>query len=119
MDFDKYLNQPFPNQRELNYFLSKSEKLIIFEVGACEGEDTIKYARFFKYSEIHAFEPHPINFLKLSNNIDYYGVSAKLNQLALSNMRGKAKFYLSSAEEKKNTSENWDYGNKSSPLHKT
>ena len=67
---------------------------VIVEAGAFDGADSVKMAELWPRGSVHAFEPDPLNFIKLkrktsfNNNIYCY-------PLALSNKNGTALFYQS------------------------
>jgi FkbM family methyltransferase len=113
-----YIASKLEIENELLHFFNKNDKLIIFDIGACEAEDSIRYAEFFPSSTIYAFEPRRDNFDKASELIAKYNKSnILLENIALSDKNGTADFFLSDGEppELKND-ENWNYGNKSSSL---
>jgi len=117
MNLEKYINDPLPIEKELNYYLSE-RKLVIFDVGCCEGEDTIRYSRFFPESSIYSFEPHPENFKKTISNLEKYNIeNSKVFNVALSNVDSKIDFYLSEGHPSNLPITNeWNYGNKSSSI---
>ncbi|HKM03746.1 MAG TPA: FkbM family methyltransferase [Lachnospiraceae bacterium] len=87
-------------------------------MGACEGEDSIRYGLLFKNSIIYSFEPLPDNFNKcVANFARFTNDNIKPFQFALSCRNGNAKFYLSSGNPNGKNSFDWDYGNKSSSLY--
>jgi FkbM family methyltransferase len=103
---------------ELQMLFEKGAALSIFDIGACEGEDAVRYSRLFPNATIYVFEPRPDNLTKIKSNFkDYNITSARVFDVALSSSKGTATFYLSSGKPN-NTSESdeWDYGNKSSSL---
>ncbi|MCW3110665.1 MAG: hypothetical protein JWQ09_5171 [Segetibacter sp.] len=119
MSFDRsqYMNEPTPNEEELKILFSQNDPLVFFEIGACEGEDSIKYARLFPASKIFAFEALPDNVQLIRNNFIRYGViNASCYNKALSNKNGQAEFYVSSGRPEGVIESDWDYGNKSSSL---
>lgn len=78
--------------------LLKNEKNpVVLEIGARAGEDTVELAKI-PNSEVHAFEPLPVNYQKLWNNtknlhnVDVY-------DLAISDSHGFADFYVSDDPE--------------------
>lgn len=95
---------------------NKNENLIIFDIGACEGESSIFYSEHFPNAKLYTFEPVPSNFELIKKNTATYP-SINAFQLALSNENGTATFHVSSGTpdnvDKEDTS---DYGNKSSSL---
>jgi FkbM family methyltransferase len=117
MNLEKYLNDPLPIEKELKYYLQK-ENIVIFDVGCCEGEDTIRYSNLFPESIIYSFEPHPDNFRKTIFNLEKYTVkNSKVFNFALSNLNSSIDFYLSEGhpQDLPSTGE-WNYGNKSSSI---
>lgn len=115
--FDNYIKQPFEFESELNLLFNSDEELVIFDVGACEGEDSIKFSRRFPNSKIYTFEPLPKNCKIIQDNFFKYHIkNAKLTPCALSNKVGKALFHVSSGRPLNTNDKDWDYGNKSSSL---
>jgi FkbM family methyltransferase len=115
---ETYIKSPIPIKNDLLKFFDKNDQLIIFDIGACESEDAIRYAMLFPNSRIFAFEPREDNVEKSKKLIKSYDKkNIILEDLALSNTDGVADFFLSEGEppELKNN-ETWDYGNKSSSL---
>lgn len=103
---------------DLELLFSAFDNLVIFDIGACEGEDSIRYSRMFPNAKVHLFEPRPDNLKKISQNIIDYGCqSIVVSSLALSNTAGEATFYLSSGNPNDiDENKEWDFGNKSSSL---
>jgi len=116
-DRENYLNQSIVLENELKIILDENTPLTLFEIGACEGEDCIKYARLFKNAQIYAFEPLPKNFEIFKSNITKHGIKniAAFN-VALSSTVGTAEFYVSNGKPEDAPECDWDYGNKSSSL---
>ena len=115
---ENYINSPVEIEFELLHFFNSKEPLIIFDIGACEAEDSIRYSDLFPESVVYAFEPRIDNCQKAKELIVQYNKSnIVLENIALSNKNGTADFYLSEGEplELKNN-EFWNYGNKSSSL---
>ena len=116
-DLESYLSRPSPIAPFLRFLLKRTAAPVILDIGACEGEDSIRYARLFPGARILAFEPLPENQKILMANLSKYGVSAELVPVALSNRRGSATFHVSSGRPPELFSgECWNYGNKSSSL---
>lgn len=115
---EKYINQDNEKARRIKELFKQDEELVIFDIGSCEGEDSIRYSRAFPKSKIYAFEPLTNNYRKILNNLKKYSVNnVKTYNFALSDKTGDSEFYVSSGHpENKDNSENWDYGNKSSSL---
>lgn len=118
MNLSQYLEMPIGIESELNTFFQKDDDLIIFDIGSCEGEDSIRYSKMFKNSKIYAFEPLKKNYNKALDNLKNYDIkNVTLTQEALSNFIGSSKFYVSSGHPNYlNNTYDWDYGNKSSSL---
>ena len=116
-DRSYYIEQSVPIEPELKSLFSLKAPLIIFDIGACEGEETIKYARIFPNSSIYAFEPLPANQELIRDNFAKYGVkNAVAIQKALSFSTGITTFYVSSGKPENAIPADWDFGNKSSSL---
>ena len=91
----------------------------IFEIGACEGEDTVKYARAFPGVRLFLFEPLPANADRIERLLAQdSSIKASLFRVALSDQTGTATFHVSSAAkgtESEPSAGKWA-GNKSSSL---
>ncbi len=115
---EKYINSPIEIESELLFLLDKNMVKTVFDIGACEAEDSIRYARLFPASTVYAFEPRVdnLNIAKVSI-AEHQCSNIVLENIALSNANGTAEFFLSEGEpgDLKN-SEEWDFGNKSSSL---
>ncbi|MBC7888541.1 MAG: FkbM family methyltransferase [Ferruginibacter sp.] len=119
MNFDRtdYINQPVAIEQELKLLFNQNDSLVIFEIGACEGEESIKYARLFRNSKIYSFEPLPDNINLIHDNFLQYGIkNASYYNKALSSKNGTAEFFVSSGRPENAIESDWDYGNKSSSL---
>jgi FkbM family methyltransferase len=92
----------------------------IFDIGACEGESSVRYSRIFPNSKIFTFEPIPANFKLIKENIAYFQIENQITaiQICLSDKDGMAEFHVSSGtpEEFKEKNVDWEFGNKSSSL---
>ena len=85
VDFESYLRRPMEFSKEIARYFDDRASLVIFEVGACEGEDTIRLKRRFPNASIYAFEPLPENATKVQQNLEKYRVpDVEVFQLALS-----------------------------------
>ena len=51
---DRYLATPSVPEIELARLFSRTSRLTIFDIGSCEGEDSIRYARRFPRARIFA-----------------------------------------------------------------
>ena len=115
--FDKYLNQKFEFDKEIDLLFKKNDELIILDVGACEGEESIRFAKKYPNSRLLTFEPLPSNVKLIKKNFIKYNVNnSELFQLALSDTDGVTDFYVSSGNPETRKKDDWDYGNKSSSL---
>lgn len=117
-DLDDYLARPTPIRRYLDALLWGIGAPVIVDIGACEGEDTIRYARAFPRARIFAFEPLPENQAILAANLERYAVrTAELVPCALSDVAGDATLYVSSGTPAVLfCGAAWNYGNKSNSL---
>ena len=116
-DRNSYSKLPIPIEAELKTLFSSTEAITIFEIGACEGEDSIKYSRLFKNASIYAFEPLPQNIERAKKNIsDHQVKNVTIYNKALSLKPGTATFYVSDGRPETAPESDWDYGNKSSSL---
>jgi FkbM family methyltransferase len=116
---DQYINSPSPIESELGELFGHRKPTAIFDIGACEGEDSIRYARMFPDASIFAFEPMPGNVEMIHKQLRKYGVDQQVSvfPLALSSSAGPVSFYVSSGSPSHlpNIPE-WNYGNKSGSL---
>lgn len=86
---------------------------IIFEVGACEAEDTVRYARLFPGAQFFLFEPLPGNQVAIRRRLDAHkAIKASLHGIALADRNGEATFHVSSGSSPTDCQS----GNKSSSL---
>lgn len=113
-----YLKKPLPHQSVLTQMFGKNSEMVIFDVGSCEGEDSIRYHNLFPKAHIFAFEPLPSNQGLILQHIKQYKANnITLVKEALSDSIGEAEFYVSSGRPEGTTvNDSWDYGNKSSSL---
>jgi FkbM family methyltransferase len=117
LTFDQYLSVPGPQHDILAKLFSRDAGLTIFDVGACEGEDSIKYSRLFPNADVYAFEPLPSNLARLEHHLKKYGgTNVHVVPTAIGSEDGEATFYVSSGRPEHAGDETWDYGNKSSSL---
>jgi len=115
---DKYINSPIDIEFELLLLLKKDQVSTVFDIGACEAEDSIRYSSLFPNSKVFAFEPRQDNLAIGKASIKKYKrENIILENIALSNKNGTAEFFLSEGEPGNlKNSEDWDFGNKSSSL---
>ena len=116
-DRNDYINKPSEIQKELEMLFNKQESITIFDIGACEGEDSIKYAKVFPKAQIYTFEPLQKNLERIRNNIIKYNIkNVKIVDKALSSQKGTYDFFVSEGRPEGIAETDWDYGNKSSSL---
>jgi FkbM family methyltransferase len=117
-DLTAYLAEPTEAEREFRRLFRTDEPLVICDIGACEGEDSIRFARLCPRARVFAFEPLPANQALVRANFARYAVpNARLVPFALSDRTGEATFHVSSGRPPELfAGENWNYGNKSSSL---
>jgi FkbM family methyltransferase len=115
---ESYINSPCPIEAELKTLFAQEAAITIFDIGSCEGEDSIRYSRLFPSAKIYAFEPLPQNLAAIRANLAKYAAqNIEIIPIALADRTGKQQFFVSSGspENAENTAD-WDYGNKSSSL---
>ena len=120
MDIHSYLQALPPHLPLLQFLFSSFSPNVILDVGACEGEDSIRYRRLFPEARVIAFEPSPDNLRKIERTFLNFRISdIEVMPYALSSVNGNADLYLSSGSpEASGETSQWDYGNKSSSLLK-
>jgi FkbM family methyltransferase len=117
-ELEEYLSTPSLMDEILPQLFRRETSITILDIGACEGEDSIRYARSFPNARIFSFEPLPANQELIRTHFERYEVKhAELIPLALSAASGNAAFHVSSGHPSNLISgKNGDYGNKSSSL---
>lgn len=117
-NLEPYLARQTDVQLALGWLLCAHRSPVLFDVGACEGEDSIRYARSFPRSRVFSFEPLPANQAQVRANFSKYQVAnVELIPFALADRSGSATFHVSAGEPaEKFAGEAWNYGNKSSSL---
>ncbi|TXH60181.1 MAG: FkbM family methyltransferase [Bacteroidia bacterium] len=116
---DKFINSPVLQVQEkiLKQLFNADDKLVLFDIGACEGESSIRYAKLFPDSIVYTFEPLTTNFELVKKNIEAFRRhNVRPFQLCLSDKEGELTFYVSEGAPEGANTEDWDYGNKSSSL---
>jgi FkbM family methyltransferase len=118
VDLQSYLAERSRAEREVMRIWPSDAALTIFDIGCCEGEDSIRFARRFPNARVFSFEPLPANQALVRINFEKYHVTnTELVPLALSDRVGTAVFHVSTGEPKeKFAGQDWNYGNKSSSL---
>lgn len=117
-DIADYLARPTEAELAFRRLFRSADPLVILDIGACEGEDSVRFAQLCPAARVFAFEPLPANQLLVRANFARYDVrNAELVPLALSDRAGTATFHVSSGRPPELfAGENWNYGNKSSSL---
>ena len=115
---DSFLERKIFPEIELEKIFSRKSKLNIFDIGACEGEDSIRYSRVFKNAQIFTFEPLPSNQEIIINNLEKYSCSnVLLQKIALCEYDGSIEFHVSQGRPQDLwEGPQWNYGNKSSSI---
>lgn len=115
---EQYILEETPLKKELLKLFEKEDKLVILDIGGCEGEESIRYSRIFPFSTIFTFEPLPENQKLITKHITMYEVkNVNLVPKAVSDLDGSSQFNVSSGQPEHESNElDWDFGNKSSSL---
>ena len=115
---DAYVNAPLPIERDLARLFPDDAAITIFDIGACEGEDSVRYGRRFPHGAVYAVEALPKNVRLLRETLKHYRVrNVSVLPFALSDERGTATMFVSAGRPPgAPESDEWDYGNKSSSL---
>ena len=117
-DISDYLARLTEAEREVIKLFGSDAPKVIFDIGACEGEDSIRFARRFPKARIFAFEPLPSNQRLVRVNIARHHVNnVELVPTSLSDREGHAVFHVSSGNPPElYAGPACNYGNKSSSL---
>lgn len=91
LDTGVSIEDPYVEQKRLLGHKAK----VIFEIGAADGRDCLRYAELFCDAKIYAFEPFPGNFDLLKNKSAHKEPRIIPVNAAVSKREGKAKFYVS------------------------
>lgn len=114
---EKYVKTPVSIEDELRSLFDPEDRLTILDIGACEGLDSVRYAKLFPQSKIYAFEPLEANIDKIRKYKKHFKTTnIEVVPQALSDKEGTATFHVSSGNPEGKESDEWDYGNKSSSL---
>jgi FkbM family methyltransferase len=118
VNLEAYLAEQLPFLVQLEPLLATAERPMIFDIGACEGEDSIRLSRAFPSAKIHAFEPVASNVEKIRANFARYAPQlSEPHPIALGDFDGTGRLHLSSGHpEGIPRDAGWDFGNKSSSL---
>jgi FkbM family methyltransferase len=127
-----------PIRRHLLRYLDPQAELVVFDIGACEGEDSVRYARLFPRARIFSAEPVPANVERMHALLAAEGLGGRVHVLAcaLAATAGTATLHVSSGQPAgqrdgadlvgrtdgaagagDTVKAGWDYGNKSSSLY--
>jgi FkbM family methyltransferase len=110
--FVAYASKPIVIESFLKVLLWPGPRTV-FEIGACEAEDTVRYARLFPRAEFFLFEPLPGNQRSIKARLaEHNEIRASLHGVALSDADGEAVFHVSSGASPTDR----QTGNKSSSL---
>jgi len=114
---ENYILTDSPLKKELLQLFKHQDRMILLDIGGCEGEESIRYSRIFPFASIFVFEPLPKNQKQVLGNIEKYKSDIiKLIPMAVSDEDGSTEFYVSSGHPDPNAGFDWDFGNKSSSL---
>jgi FkbM family methyltransferase len=117
VSLEALLAAPSESEIEFARLFGPDEPLVIFDIGACEGEDSIRFARHYPRATVFSFEPLPANAALVRHNLTAYdAASVRFFPLALSDCAGEAIFHVSSGTPPGAHADAWNYGNKSSSL---
>ena len=118
MNIETYLSRAIPVEPWLKKFFDAGDRLVMFDIGACEGEESIRYARLFPSAIVYSFEPLPNNYqLARANFLKFGKEAAHLFNIALGDENGETNFFVSSGQPDHATaSSEWNYGNKSGSI---
>lgn len=120
MNLSTYLQMEQPQIPLLKYLFYSFPPAVILDIGACEGEDSMRYKQLFPEASVIAFEPVPQNLEKMRSNFQQFSQGIiHVAPVALARGNGNMSMYISSGQpsiDPANTE--WDYGNKSSSLLK-
>ncbi len=114
-----YLARPSVALEEMARLGPRSWPRLVLDIGSCEGEDAVRYARAYPEARVLAFEPLPENQRRVAATIarQALGGRVELVPLALSDRTGEARFHVSAGRPAgADLPPGWDPGNKSSSL---
>ena len=96
ISIQEYLNTPIEIEKELRYLFVRELPSIIMDIGACTGEDAIKYNNLFPSANVIAFEPLVENVCTMKKHFQMFEKDIKIENFALSDTNGIADFFISS-----------------------
>ena len=85
------------SKKEIKYLIKKDNPTIL-EIGCNDGKDSLEFLNQFKDIKLFCFEPDPRSIKKFNMKIN--DSRCCLNEIALSNKKGKIDFFLSESEIK-------------------
>lgn len=117
MDLETYLHQAPPHIAIMSLLWKDVPPEVILDVGACEGEDSLRYLSLFPQTRVIAFEPLPANIAKIATVIPEHDKHRfQLVSTAVAGSDGTRRFHVSSGRPPGVPDSDWNYGNKSSSL---
>lgn len=75
---------------------------VVFDIGSCDGSESIKSAQILPESRVVAFEANPINFNQILNNSDIKKYNVSVYNLAIQNNDGEVSFNIIDSDLVKN-----------------
>lgn len=116
--YDKFVDTTPAVFAELHRIFAPGKVRVVFDIGSCEGEDSLRYARLFPHAKIFAVEPLSANQAHIRHHLTRHRADrCELVPLAFSDREGFAELHVSSgAPDEKFSGDDWNYGNKSSSL---
>lgn len=106
-------------ERMLLRIFNRRESLVIFDIGACEGENAVRYGRLFPQARVYAVEPLPGNIALMNRAVEQYSAdNVTPIEACLADREAETDFHVSSGTppEYSRRDLDWDFGNKSSSL---
>jgi FkbM family methyltransferase len=118
MNIQDYINEEAQHLNLLSLLFKDTPPKIFIEIGACEGEDSIRYINKFPSIFLYAVEALPDNAVLIRSNIPESSASRfQLIESAITEFDGPCEFHVSSGHpDGIPKSSSWNYGNKSSSL---
>lgn len=104
--------------KKLIDIFDKNSKATVFDIGACDAKDSIRYYNWFPSATVYSFEPVANNYNLCLDNISRYAFGSRIicKNLAMSDKDGIAEMFISAGNPPGTTANTFDYGNKSSSL---
>lgn len=108
-----------PQEEMLLRIFDRSESLVVFDVGACEGENAVRYGHLFPRARVYAVEPLPENIALMNRAVaEHSADNVTPIEACLADREAEADFHVSSGTPPRYSEQDldWDFGNKSSSL---